>query len=66
MKPKEKVMVIFLGLVVLGAVGYLLFFAPIGSLDGQSLEVDRFSILGFIALCSVGGYIFIHWQGKRQ
>ncbi len=69
MNPKEKIAAFLLGLVILAAVGYLLFFVPFGSLgsvDGQSFEVDRFSILGFIALYSAGGYLFIRWQGKGK
>ncbi len=67
MNLKEKIVSVLVGLVILGAVAYLIFFAPLGSLgsaDGQSFEVDRFGIIGFIALCLVGGYIFIRWQGN--
>ena len=70
MNPKEKIAAFLLGLVILGAVGYLLFFAPLGwlgSVDGTEFsEVDRFSILGFIAFYSIGGYLFIRWQGKGK
>ena len=63
MTRKENAVVLALGLIILGAVVYLLMFAPLGTLgsaDGQSYEVDRFGIIGFIVFCLVIGYLFVH------
>jgi len=69
MPVKEKATVLALGLLILGAVVYLVVFVPMGTLgsaDGQSYEVDRFSIIGFITFCLVAGYLFILRRGAKE
>ncbi len=69
MTPKEKVVAAVLGLMILGAVAYLLLFAPIGSLgsaNGQSYEVGRFSIIGYLALILVVGFFIVRWQSRQE
>ncbi len=69
MPPKERAIVLALALVILGAVVYLLVFAPLGTLgsaDGQSYEVDRFGIIGFIVCCLIGGYLFVHRRTRKE
>ena len=69
MNRNEKRMALFICLVILGSVAYLLLFVPIGSLgsaDGQSFDIDRFSIIGFLILCLIGGYFLMRQQNKRQ
>lgn len=69
MSPKEKAVVLTLALVISGAVAYLVVFAPLGTLgaaDGQSYEVDRFGIIGFILFCLVSGYLFVHRQPSKE
>jgi len=69
MPPKERAVALALGLVILGALVYLVMFAPIGTLgaaDGQSYEVDRFGIIGFIVFCLIGGYLFVYRRTSQE
>ena len=69
MSPKEKPVVLILALVILGAVSYLVTFAPLGTLgsaNGQSYEVDRLSIIGFTSFCFAGGYLFVHCRTGKE
>ena len=69
MSSKEKAVVLVLGAAILGAIAYLLLFAPIGSLgsaDGQSYDVDRFSIIGYLILFLVFGFFVVRWQHRQQ
>ncbi len=68
MSSKEKAVVVVLGTAILGAIAYLLLFAPLGSLgsaDGQSYEVDRFSIIGYLVLFLVVGFFVVRWQSRQ-
>ncbi len=68
MRRKEKAVALLLSLVILGALAYLLLFAPIGSLgseEGQSFEVDRFFLIGFIVVCLASGYFLVRRQDRR-
>lgn len=68
-KWKQKTASGILLTVIAGAVGYLLFFAPfgsLGSLDGQSLEVDRWTVIFYI-LAPLGiGLWLIARQGNGK
>ena len=69
MTPKEKVVAAVLGLIILGAVAYLMLFAPIGSLgsaDGQSYDVDRFAIIGYLLFFLVVGYFVVRSQPTKK
>jgi len=55
--------------VITGAVFRLATFAPygsLGSLDGQSLEVDRFTLIAYILLPLVVGLFLIRKRGSRN
>ena len=66
---KERAVALALGLVILGVVVYLVMFAPLGTLgaaDGQSYEVDRFSLIGFIVFCLIVGYFFVPRRPSKE
>ena len=68
MSSHEKAIVIVLGLLILGGVVSLILPAPIGSLgsaDGQSFDVDRFGLIGFVGLCLGGGCLFVRSQPRK-
>lgn len=68
MKRTERIAAVFLASVIGGILLLLLTRSPIGTLgtiDGQSLEVDKFGSVLFIVLCLTGGLLFIRWQNKK-
>jgi len=56
-------------IIIVGAILRLIGFAPygsLGSLDGQSFEVDRFSIIGYIIFPLVIGIFIIRKRSNRS
>lgn len=69
MPPKEKAVVIMFGVVISGAIAYLAFHAPIGSLgsaDGESYDVDRFFLIGYLLFLLAAGYVVMRRQPFRK
>ena len=69
MPPKEKAIVLILGTAILGAIAYLALYAPIGSLgsaDGQSYDVDRFSIVGYLLFLLAVGWCVVRSQASKK
>ena len=69
MPPKEKAVVIALGTAIVGAIAYLAFHAPIGSFgsaDGQSYDVDRFLLIGYLLFLLAAGYFVMRRQNRPQ
>lgn len=69
MTSKEKAVAAVLGLLILSTTVYLAFYAPIGSLgsaDGQSHDVDRFAIIGYLVFFLVAGYFVVRSQHTKK